>query len=278
MSDHFTVPPQGPWTRISEPQELLDYLKRYELTPETASAPRQLYHIDISGDVLPCKVVGYVSQWNTVIEVAGKLGCIDPRYLREMNSSARYCVFDVETPNAQNDRISAIGLVLFDGEKAIQTAYYLIDPEAPFDAYNSRLTGIDADAVKDAPTFPEVWAQVEDLMSGSILVAHNARFDLSVLYKTLQAYQITPPDFRYLCTLQLARTALPELGHYGLNDLCQYYQIELDHHRAGSDALACAQILGCLIASGMQVTRSVKQYKPEQEKKTARQKAASASK
>lgn len=278
LENHFVIPPTGAWTRLDDPDELLLFLKKYELTPETATAPRQLYHIDISGDVRPCKVVGYISQWNTVIEVDGKLGCIDPRYLREMNSSARYCVFDVETPNAQNDRISAIGLVLFDGEKPIHTAEYLVNPEVPFDSYNVKLTGIDAETVKDAPKFPEVWEQIKDLISGSVLVAHNALFDLSVLYKTLLAYQITPPDFRYLCTLQLARAALPELGHYKLNDLCRYYHIELDHHKAGSDALACAQILGCLIAGGVQAARNVKQYKPEKETKMGFKKAENSQK
>lgn len=55
---------------------------------------------------------------------------------------ARYIVFDVETPNARNDRISAIGITVVE-DRAITDSYYtLVNPETAFDPFNIRLTGI----------------------------------------------------------------------------------------------------------------------------------------
>ena len=79
----------------------------------------------------------------------------------------RFIAFDVETPNHLSDRMSAI-----------------------FDYFNTRITGISEETVWDAPTFPELWPEIEPLMSGGLLVAHNAVFDMGVLKKCLQYYEI----------------------------------------------------------------------------------------
>ena len=54
----------------------------------------------------------------------------------------RYLVFDVETPNARNDRMSAIGLTLVEDGQVRRTHATLINPETWFDDFNIRLTGI----------------------------------------------------------------------------------------------------------------------------------------
>ena len=156
----------------------------------------------------------------------------------------RYTVFDVETPNYANDRMSAIGIVVMEDERIVARFASLIDPEARFDPFNIALTGITPEMVADAPTFGQLWPEIRPLMDHAILVAHNAQFDMAVLSKCLRAYGIpwkaTAP---YLCTCKMSRSCLPQLENHKLNTLCDYYGLELDHHRADSDALACAQIL-----------------------------------
>ena len=159
------------------------------------------------------------------------------------NLVRRYFVFDVETPNGSNDRISSIGFALIEDGQVTETGEYWVNPETRFDDRNIELTGITPNAVKDAPTFPQVWKALAPWVEGSILVAHNARFDLSVLKKTASAYDMSLSSAEYLCTMELAKMFLPSLPHYGLKDLCVYYKIDLDHHQAGSDALACAKVL-----------------------------------
>ena len=88
--------------------------------------------------------------------------------------------FDVETPNHMNHRMSAIGITVIEDGTITDEYYSLVDPETHFDYFNTRLTGISEDTVRDAPTFPEVWERIEPMMSGGILVAHNAVFDLHI--------------------------------------------------------------------------------------------------
>ncbi|MCD8368586.1 MAG: hypothetical protein LUC48_11330 [Clostridiales bacterium] len=153
-----------------------------------------------------------------------------------------YCVIDVETPNHRNDRISSIGLALIVDGSIAETRSYLVNPEVEFDAFNSQLTGLTAVDVQDSPTLPEVWAEISDMVTDAIVVAHNAPFDLTVLCKALAAYGIECPPLDYFDTVRLARFALPGLPNHRLDTLCQYYDIALDHHQADSDSLACAQI------------------------------------
>ena len=91
-------------------------------------------------------------------------------------------------------------------------------------------------------------------MSGGTLVAHNAPFDLGVLKKCLADYDIVWKEcISYLCTVQVGRKLLPDISHR-LNDMCRYYQIELDHHQADSDSHACAEILLRYLQAGIRIS------------------------
>ena len=156
---------------------------------------------------------------------------------------ARYIAFDVETPNRLNHRMSAIGVSVVEDGKIVEEFYSLVDPETDFDPFNTWLTGISEESVQDAPTFPELWPRLEKLMSGGVLVAHNAPFDLGVLRRCLDHYDIAwKKSVPYLCTVQMGRRILPGISHK-LDAMCQYFGIGLDHHHAGSDSHACAEIL-----------------------------------
>ena len=172
----------------------------------------------------------------------------------------RFVVFDVETPNRRNNRISAIGITIIENNEIVDNFYTLVNPETNFDYFNTALTGISGDMVRYSPTFPDVWQQIEPIMENSILVAHNAVFDLSVLRSCFKDYNIlwknTTP---YLCTVQIGRKILPNISHR-LNDLSDYYKIKLNHHKADSDSNACAEILLNYIKSGTDVNRFLKTF------------------
>lgn len=114
---------------------------------------------------------------------------------------------DVETPNGHNDRISSIGLIRCDCNGAILVEdSYLVDPEEPFSEINMRLTGISHADVVGAPTFPQIWSRsLKSLFDGAALVAHNASFDLAVLWKLFDAYELDRPEWNYACTKELAK-------------------------------------------------------------------------
>lgn len=172
----------------------------------------------------------------------------------------RYIVFDVETPNRANDRMSAIGITVIEGGRIADSFFSLVDPETHFDRFNTQLTGISASTVQGAPNFPALWQRIAPLMSSGILVAHNAVFDMGVLKKCLQGYGIPwKATAKYLCTVQSARRLLPGMKH-SLDVMCEHYGIPLDHHKADSDARACAEILLRYLQSGADVTQFIRTY------------------
>ena len=175
-------------------------------------------------------------------------------------SANRYIAFDVETPNRYNSRMSAIGISVVEDGRIVDSFYSLVDPEQPFDWFNTQLTGIDSEAVAGAPTFPELWERIEPILSSGVLVAHNASFDMGVLKKCLHDYGILwQTQVPGLCTVLMGRRLLPGVSHR-LNDLCAYYHIHLNHHRADSDSWACAQILLRYMESGADVSRFIRTY------------------
>lgn len=172
----------------------------------------------------------------------------------------RYIAFDVETPNRYNSRMSAIGISVIENDVIVDDFYSLVDPEQPFDWFNSQLTGINEESVFDAPSFPEVWEQIEPIMSSGILVAHNASFDIGVLRRCLASYEIEwKPYVKGICTVVMGRSLLPDISHK-LNDMCSYYGIELNHHHADSDSHACAEILLRYIEDGANPGKYIRTY------------------
>lgn len=171
---------------------------------------------------------------------------------------SRFIVFDVETPNRYNSRMSAIGISVIENGSIVSEYYSLVNPEQRFDAFNIDLTGIDERMVANEPTFPQLWKEIEPIMSSGLLVAHNAIFDMTVLKKCLRDYKITwKPYVRYTCTVQLGRRLYPGYSH-SLNDDCDRLGIRLNHHQADSDSHACAEILLRYLKSGADVRQYIR--------------------
>ena len=170
----------------------------------------------------------------------------------------RFTVFDVETPNRLSNRMSAIGITVIEDGAITDDFYSLVNPETHFDYFNTKLTGISEETVRNVPVFPELWTRIEPLMSEGLLVAHNAVFDMNVLKKCLCDYGIDwKPYARYICTVQMGRRLLPGMSHK-LNVLCDYYGIRLDHHKADSDSHACAEILLRYLESGADIRQFIR--------------------
>lgn len=197
----------------------------------------------------------------------------------------RFVVFDTETPNAFNDRMSAIGVAVVEDGEVVETFSSLVNPQEPFHMFNIQLTGILPEQAALAPTFPELWeAKLASVMENGVLVAHNAPFDMSVLSKCLRAYGIRwKPVVAYACTCQIGRSpwgrhCLPPVPNHRLDTLCAGLHIPLDHHRAGSDSEACAALLVHYLKNGVPVEKYIRRYdlvagrtvQPEKRRRTGR--------
>ena len=173
----------------------------------------------------------------------------------------RYIAFDVETPNYANDRISAIGISVIEDGRVSRDFYTLVNPEARFDPFNIRLTGITPGMVADKPSFPELWELIEPVMGSGLLIAHNAPFDMSVLAQCLNDYRIEwRPVAEYACTCAMGRVCYPNLYNHRLDTLCEYLQLDLNHHNAGSDSRACAELLLDYMRRGLRPERFLRRY------------------
>ena len=170
-----------------------------------------------------------------------------------------FCVFDVETPNYNNDRISAIGLCMVKDGEITESRYWLCNPETYFNGFNIELTGITPQMVENEPAFPELWNELFPYFDGNVLVAHNAPFDMGVLSKCCRDYGIS--DLRYIpfaCTVQMSRCAYPFLINHKLNTVSEHLGIDLTHHMADSDAHACAEILIDCMKRGVDADRFIR--------------------
>jgi DNA polymerase-3 subunit epsilon len=92
------------------------------------------------------------------------------------------------------------------------------------------------------------------LRGADYIAAHNAGFDRKVLFTCFAAAGYTPPEIDALCTVKLSKAAWG-IRPTKLPDVCQHFQIALDHHDALSDANACAEILVIAISQGFDLER-----------------------
>ena len=157
----------------------------------------------------------------------------------------RYTALDFETANNYRHSICAAGITILDGDKPVYTNNWLIKPHANqgFAKHNIEIHGITREAVENAQEFDKVYSLIKSHISGKIIIAHNASFDVDALTHTLSLYNIPIPEFEYLCSLRMARAVWPKLSAYNLHEICSFLNIELNHHEAGSDSRGCAEII-----------------------------------
>lgn len=102
--------------------------------------------------------------------------------------------------------------------------------------------GLTRDDVRSSPSFDTVWECMRAFIGDDYLVAHNAPFDRGVLNGCLEYYKIIDKVPLFDCSLKAARRKWPDLRNHKLDTISEFLGIELDHHEALSDAIACAKI------------------------------------
>lgn len=150
---------------------------------------------------------------------------------------------DFETANERRDSACAVGLAwIADGRVVRRRSHLIRPPEMRFSPGNIRVHGILPADVADKPGFAEVMAPYLADLSGGVILAHNATFDLGVLRAGLGRAGLPVPDFSALCTVQVARRVFPAPEGCGLGKVARRLGITFEHHDAGEDAYACARI------------------------------------
>ena len=164
-----------------------------------------------------------------------------------------FCVVDLETSGTspQDAEITEFGAVKVRGGQILGEFSSFVRVNSPLPPAIVRLTGITDDDLVLAPPIGEVFAAFLEFAHGCILVAHNARFDVSFLRATAARLGYDWDFPSPLCTLQLARRILPkgETPSYRLGDLATYFRAETTpNHRALADARATVDVLHGLLS------------------------------
>ncbi len=155
---------------------------------------------------------------------------------------------DLETTgsNALVDRITEVGIVLWDEGRVVERWSSLVNPETPIPAFIQNLTGISDEMVAQAPLFAELAPDILDRLQGRLFVAHNARFDHGFLRNEFKraGIEFKPP---VLCTVKLSRKLYPQHSKHSLDALIARHGLTVPdaaRHRALADADVLAQFWG----------------------------------
>ena len=155
-----------------------------------------------------------------------------------------FIAIDFETANEKRNSPCSIGLVIVKDGKIKEKLHYLIKPkEMRFLPMNIWIHGITKEMVQHEREFDEVWEDIKEYFNDSLIIAHNAAFDISVLRNTLELYNIEKPNFKYICTMKLAKSFYPNLENSKLNTVNEFLGFNFNHHDALEDSIACANIL-----------------------------------
>jgi len=163
-------------------------------------------------------------------------------YLRRLMD---FLALDFETATTAADSPCELGIAIVRGGVVREVRNWLIKPpQWPwFSPWNVAVHGIRPEDVELSPRWHEVWPEVQELLLGATVVAHNAAFDMNVLKATLASQRLGHPSFRYFCSVSMARRVWPGHNSYGLSAMCAHHGIPLKHHRAGNDAEATAELV-----------------------------------
>lgn len=153
-----------------------------------------------------------------------------------------FIALDFETAHANFP--CEIGLSRIENGIITETKSWLIKPACfPYmNPWNERVHGISNNQLKNEKSFDEIWSELKTWLVDSIIVAHNAAFDIKVLRAALACYDIAIPSMEYFCSVSLSRKTWTQLPSHSLSALSSYHNIKFNHHRAGDDAKACAII------------------------------------
>ncbi len=155
-----------------------------------------------------------------------------------------FCAIDFETACRDQASVCAVGLARVRSGKVTETFYSLIKPPAGMEIlpFFTGIHGITMDQVAAAPDFGQLWPSLSAFIGSDLLVAHHSPFDRVVLQAALDHFGFKLAAPKFACSCVLARRVWPQLENHRLDTVSQYLGIELNHHEAQSDAIACAKI------------------------------------
>ncbi len=162
---------------------------------------------------------------------------------------ATYCVLDLETTgfSFRTEKITEIGIMKVKNHEVIDEFSTFVNPEKPIPQRVVEVTNITDEMVKDAPTIEEVLPKVLEFIGDSVLVAHNADFDIGFLKYNAGELGLKLGN-TYIDTLRLAKDLFPEYKKYKLGIIAENLGIKVEvAHRALDDVDTTVKVFNVML-------------------------------
>jgi len=156
-----------------------------------------------------------------------------------------FVVIDLETTGFSPKYEKIIEVCAIKYVNGIETERFstLVNPKKKINPNATKINNITDDMVADKPIFADIADKLLDLINDSVLVAHNAQFDLSFLEAAFSKLEY---DFvcTYVDTLTIARKLFPELPNHKLQTVLDSIGfVRSSQHRSETDCEGCAAII-----------------------------------
>lgn len=160
-----------------------------------------------------------------------------------------YCVLDLETTGLsfRTEKITEVGIMKIKNGEVLDEFSCFVNPEKPIPQRVVEVTNITDDMVKDAETIDKVFPKILDFVGDSVLVAHNADFDIGFLkYNAKQlGYSL---ENTYIDTLRLSKDLFPDFKKYKLGIIAENLGIKVEvAHRALDDVDTTVKVFNVMI-------------------------------
>ncbi|MFP4374750.1 MAG: PolC-type DNA polymerase III [Spirochaetaceae bacterium] len=160
-------------------------------------------------------------------------------------SDITFVAFDFETTGLHpaTDRIIELGAVKFQDRAVLGTFDMLVNPGIPMTDAAANVSGITAEMLASKPAIEQALPDFMEFISGAVLVAHNAPFDMSFLRAALEIAGMGDVPNVVIDTQVLAQKAYPRLRSYSLQNLVSELDLTRGNaHRALDDAVMCKDL------------------------------------
>lgn len=160
-----------------------------------------------------------------------------------------YCVLDLETTgfSFRTEKITEVGIMKVKNGEVIDEFSCFVNPEKPIPQRVVEVTNITDDMVKDAETIDKVMPKILEFVGDSVLVAHNADFDIGFLKYNANKLGLSL-DNTYLDTLRLAKDLFTDYKKYKLGKIAENLGIKVEvAHRALDDVDTTVKVLNVML-------------------------------
>ena len=160
-----------------------------------------------------------------------------------------YCVLDLETTgfSFRTEKITEVGIMKVKNGEVIDEFSCFVNPEKPIPQRVVEVTNITDDMVKDAETIDKVMPKILEFVGDSVLVAHNADFDIGFLKYNANELGLSLEN-TYLDTLRLAKDLFPDYKKYKLGKIAENLGIKVEvAHRALDDVDTTVKVLNVML-------------------------------